>query len=439
MKKLIIMFLLLISVFTIDVLAEEETYLVDVKSFKLYNQNNEDVQFNLPQVVTKDRLEMLQDMGVVNYYEPNYEVKLFSNNWNLNIIKSDFAGTLGCYGNEIRVGVIDSGITVFNSIKNNVLTGKNIFDDSTNTTDNKGHGTYVAGIIASHLYGTATNCKLVPIKCFDPKKTTYLSDIIKAIKCAVDDFDCKVINMSFGMDSRDSSLLLKNVIDYAENKGAILVAAAGNDGNSAKMYPASYSNVVSVGSVGKTSLHSSFSQHNDAITVVAPGESISSLAISGYTDKSGTSFSAPHVTALAAIALNIKDMNSSEFKELLKTTCDDLGDEGYDTYYGYGLINFKKTLLELIKDKDIFVSPTLKGTDTNSITIYNNSKNDKNAVIISKGYNDSETYILSSKSALINPNTSNIFTFGKGTYKDEYYIWDSITNLMPITKIRIIS
>ena len=425
---------MLISPLAINVYADEETYLADIKNYKLMNVTEN----TRPTVVTKSELDDLIEKNMVNYYEPNYEVHLFSDYWNLDTIESDFPWKLGCFGNDIKIAVIDSGIRDYESIKDNILTGYDYLCKTTDTRDYIGHGTFVSGIIASETYGLAYKSKIVPLKCFDKNKKTELDDILPAIYDAVDKYDCKIINMSFGLDENEDSLYLKQAIDYAANKGKILVAAAGNEGSERYVYPASYDNVISVGSVKSNKNISSFSQHNDKIAVVAPGESLKSLSIIGYNDNKGTSFSAPHVTAAAAIALNIRDLNCEEFMEILKITSIDGGDEGYDNYYGYGILNVKNIVNELIGNNKFFVSPISQDENSSKLTIYNNSNESQDIICICKSKNLSGIFNINAKSVSLNVYDSYTFSSDKYDGESTFMFWNNLTDIVPVTNKKFI-
>lgn len=229
---------------------------------------------------------------------------------------------------SVRVGIIDSGVS---KISENVLDGFNYLDNSTDTTDYKGHGSMIAGIILD----IAPDAEIIPLKCTELNRITDNSSIIMAIYKAIDDFHCDVINISIGMpDSKE----LKTAVDYAVHNGAIVVAAAGNDGEISYKkgkvyYPAGYENVVGVGSVDEKGVVSGFSQRNKSVFIAALGES------GKY---AGTSFSAARISGAAAIAKSInKTINASLFMECLKAASVDCGDEGYDTSYGNGILDME--------------------------------------------------------------------------------------------------
>lgn len=162
--------------------------------------------------------------------------------------------------------------------------------------------------------------------------------IADAINAAADNDICKIINMSFGTQNSD---VLTDSIEYAVSKGKIVVAAAGNYSSTTLYYPASYENVISVGSVGADGVVSDFSQKNSGIDVTAPGENIYVYSVSGELKQaSGTSFSTPEVAALTACMLELDPtLDFDGIYSLLTSTADDKGDAGRDNSYGYGIVN----------------------------------------------------------------------------------------------------
>ena len=239
---------------------------------------------------TQEDIEWLTTLGEIEYIEPDYEVTLFgvpndeyyTEQTNLHMINVESMWNIGCYGNGVRIGVIDSGVYSHSDLNGNILPGHNYCDENTNTGDQNGHGTFISGIIAAErdnigIIGVAHMAKIVPLKCFGIGMTTSLKTIVDAIYGAVDDFDCEIINMSFGLASNTESL--EEAVNYAVSQGVIIVAAVGNDGTDTTYYPAAYSNVIGVGSVNDDKSISGFSQNNASVFVTAPGNSVKSLSI----------------------------------------------------------------------------------------------------------------------------------------------------------------
>ena len=329
-------------------LSKSDVFPAEVKMHIEYCAKNDEVTFDEPEMPSVKLFAAPED--------PKY-----ANQWQLQMINVKAAFDYETYGNGIKVAVIDSGCFAHDDLKANLLTGKNYFTDGTDVTDDHGHGTHVSGIIAAEMNsigicGAAPKAKIVPLKCFQGGTTTT-DKIVSGIYDATDTFNCDIINMSFGLPNDNTAIY--GAVRYAIDKGVIVVAAVGNAGDSITYYPAGYDGVIGVASVGKTKMRSSFSQHNSSVLVCAPGEAvISTSKENGYVAMQGTSQAAPHVAALAAIALSMdKSITPARFKELIINSCEDLGTEGYDTDYGYGLVDANKLIEGILADNPLYVSP----------------------------------------------------------------------------------
>jgi subtilisin family serine protease len=159
-----------------------------------------------------------------------------------------------------------------------------------------GHGTMTAGII--HL--VAPQAKIMPLKAFRANGTGYNSDILRAIYYAVG-HGAKVINMSFNYTSNSKELA--NAINFATANGVICVAAAGNSGVQATVYPAALKNVIDVASTSNYDVPSTFSNYGaPPVWLAAPGEGVMTTYPFGtYAAGWGTSFSAPYVSGTVAV------------------------------------------------------------------------------------------------------------------------------------------
>lgn len=417
------------------VFANEDTYIVtlnDTVSFYGLTKNDERNYI----VVSSEELTEYLDEGIVAEYEPNYKVELLGENWNLDAVNCDFAWELGCFGNEVRIGVIDSGIYPFPELEDNIIEGKNYLDGSSDTADNIGHGTFVTGIIASKSKGISYESKIIPLKCFDKNKDTYVNDLLDAIYDAIDIYDCDVINMSLGLTA--DSTRLKRAITYATNHGAIVVSAVGNDGNTAMYYPAGYDNAIGVGSVDKALEKSWFSQNNKSVFVTAPGEELESLSVPGYTENAGTSFSTPHVTALAAVAKCIdKEITTEEFMNLLSVTSKDLGDTGYDNAFGYGLVDFESLISKMLENTEVFISPMYEENGKIFGVIYNNFDDKKDVTLINANYNGNQFLKVNSEDVSLEAKQKYTFKNDACGNVVKYMVWKNIKSLIPLAEIRI--
>lgn len=370
-RVLFTVFLIIFGIFNIGhAQVEYEGYLVK------FSDNYTPIEADLELINVEENLYLAPDNGFcaldrinIEEIEPNIEVDLIEDIRIFSEYSNDFTSyqtemqamnpmafwNLGIFGNPVKVAVIDSGYTYNKDSGNNVLEGKNYYDGTKNVTDDIGHGTHVTGIIAASnddnygISGIAPQAKVVPLKCFADGKKTTVDMLVRAINEAVNDYHCDVINMSWGMESKSSAL--STALNNAYNKGVILVAAAGNDGDATVNYPAGYSTVIGVGSVDKDKVHSTFSQVNSSVFVSAYGENILSTYIGGdYAYMSGTSQATPAIASFCALCKGCDNSITPRImSELLMNSCDDLGTSGYDKTYGYGLINGEKLKKNLLK------------------------------------------------------------------------------------------
>ncbi|SDB19707.1 S8 family serine peptidase [Eubacterium oxidoreducens] len=277
-------------------------------------------------------------------------------------------------GEDVKIAVIDSGLSAGHDDidYSNVLDGYdyttgaamyvNPTDDQMAMYDDNGHGTAVVSILqatsnnSKGIAGLLSEAKIVPLKVeADDDSEESSAQIAQAIKDAVDTYGVDVITTSLDVMDTDT---LEEAVDYAAEKNVIITAAVGNSstssstGDDALIYPAAYDNVIGVGAVDSDSVVRTNSQKNKSVYVTAPGEEIVVAAPSEgakMTISSGTSYSSPMVAAVAVAAKQVyADMTVEEFKTLLQETSKDLGSEGYDTSYGYGLINMKAVSKKLV-------------------------------------------------------------------------------------------
>lgn len=399
---------------------------------------------------SEEELQKLLADNKVAFYEPNCEVKLFEDfssgqtigQWNLDSIRLPKAWKIGCCGNDVKVGVIDSGVFQHPDLTTNLLDGHNYLTDSTDTADNIGHGTFIAGIIAAeannkYIDGVAYHAKIVPLKCFDNGYTTTAAMIADAIYDAVDVYGCDVINMSFGMTQNETSMTLQLSIKYAQQNGCILVASVGNDGNGTVYYPAGYDGVIGVGATDKNNQLCYFSQKNVTVDVVAPGRELESVSVPGYDKNAGTSFSAPHVSAMAAIAKCIdEDISPREFQNILKTTSTQLGEGEYNTSFGYGLIDIQSMVNEMLKNTEVFISPAEKTGGSMNVKIYNNTDKQLSAKGIAAEYDGKRFLGFSAKDISLPPGEV-VSLNSNGQDNDvKFMLWSGFDSLKPCAAYR---
>lgn len=319
---------------------------------------------------------------------PDYELELFEINdeayaqqWYLKTIDYNFSYNEKITGEEVKIAIIDSGLNVEHPDLNQtkILQGYNCIADETATdvVDNYGHGTQVAGVIAAQvnngiaIAGIAPNVSIIPIKITDGK-TLKLSSFFLGLNKAIES-DCDIINLSLGGKFSDADALaeLKSYIDKAVEKGIIIVSAVGNYGTSDIYYPAGLDNVIGVGSVDSDLQVSSFSQMNESVYVSAPGRGIVTLSKeNGIATASGTSIATPIVTAAVALVKEVRPLYSyEEVMQLLKETAVDTGELGYDTSYGYGILNIENLFTSIYEEIPVLEIENLEDVQEGTLTV----------------------------------------------------------------------
>ena len=153
----------------------------------------------------------------------------------------------------------------------------------------------------------------------------------------------KVISMSL---VGGASTTIQQAVANAWNNGngAVIVAAAGNDGDGTLNYPAAYPEVVSVAATDNRDQRASFSNANADVEIAAPGVNVlSSYNDGGYRQLSGTSMATPHVAGVTAlIRSRYPSLTAAQIVAKLDGAVDDLGPAGRDASFGFGRVNLQK-------------------------------------------------------------------------------------------------
>lgn len=265
--------------------------------------------------------------------------------------------------NEIIVAVVDTGIDEDHPYLESRLSldgAYNYVQGSENVNDDNGHGTNVSGVVADTTLGL--NIKILPIKCMDKMGSGSILNIANAIKHAAD-AGASVINYSaVGTHSEYK----EEAIEYAIQKGVSVVVASGNfslDIDENERCPAHIENCIVVGGIDENGEFFDSENYGTKLDVVAPGVEVQTTHLNGtYTDVTGTSIAAPHVSgAVAMLKLENPSYTPSVLEQLIKENATDLGDAGRDDYYGYGVID----LFHFVQHKEVIdeaVAPTCTST-----------------------------------------------------------------------------
>jgi serine protease len=289
-------------------------------------------------------------------------------------------------GAGVTVAVVDTGVAYTNLAPYRIspdlaetqfVPGWDFVDNDPYPLDENGHGTQVASTIAEEtnnsygLTGLAYGARIMPIRVLDAHGNGDAPRIARGVVYAVD-HGAKVINVSLTFDPSVTAAQIPELLrafDYATRRGALVVAAAGNDGGGAIDYPARASDVLAVGATTEFGCVASYSDYGPDLDLVAPGggsdaylpgdpyckagragRPIYQITLQGAPDRFGisssyigTSMAAPHVSATAALVVASRVLGSkptpAAIASRLEQTARDLGPAGRDSRYGWGLLD----------------------------------------------------------------------------------------------------
>jgi len=356
-------------------------------------------------------VEALERRADVKYASLNYIRKametepsdpLYTDQWHYPMIHLPKAWdvTTGCP--DVIVAVVDTGLLHDHpDMEGQFVDGYDFISDPANALDGDGidsnpedpgdkrsassssfHGTHVAGTVAAAANngdggaGVASGCRIMPVRVLGKGCWGTIYDIMQGVRYAagldndsgtVPIFPAAIINLSLGGagGAEEEQALYQEIRD----SGIIIVAAAGNEGDTVKHYPAAYEGVLSVSSVNSSKEKASYSSYGDWIDLSAPGGEMHAQNSPGgvlstcgddgfgsvhytYSRMQGTSMASPHVAGVAALMRTIcADLTQDHLYGLIHDgrIVEDIGEEGRDDNFGYGLIDAEKAVNEALK------------------------------------------------------------------------------------------
>jgi subtilisin family serine protease len=358
-----------------------------------------------PGAAAGDVMTRLKASPLVRYCEPNYIRSALApmaggpndfyyargDLWWLEAVQSDkvWADSRFSGGSAVVIAIVDTGIMLSHEdLSARLVGGVNYVTTGGTADDDHGHGTHAAGLAAAAAgnslgsagVGMAAGVKLMPVKVLDENGDGNDFAIAQGVVWAAS-HGARVINLSLGGSA--AGQVLKDAMDFAHDRGCVVVAAAGNSalkGNPV-IYPAAYASVIAVAACDTAGAHAYYSEHGDYVDISAPGGGISQIADkawamlstalpgrgdvytldgtfgSGYVAGSGelyaylqgTSMAAPVVSGAAAMLLaQDPGRTPEEVENLLTTTAEKTGREtyadGWNAYQGWGRVNVYKAL-----------------------------------------------------------------------------------------------
>lgn len=261
-------------------------------------------------------------------------------------------------------------------------------------TDDLGHGCHVSGLVAAinndiGIAGYSGSIKILPLKIFP----NGFQSVASAAIIYAADMGADVINMSWGFPFESG--ILQEVLQYALSRGVLPVAAAGNFGDSRRMYPAAFDETFTVGATNSDGYMTYFSSYGPVLDISAPGRNILSLRAAGtdmyapgeagvriiddqYMLADGTSMAAPIVAGAAALLKSFNPgLSPEQIADALKQSADDLVDPwgegdylpGYDTLSGWGRLNIGRALNAVLEPSAYLTNPSDNAIVFNQVAI----------------------------------------------------------------------
>lgn len=270
--------------------------------------------------------------------------------------------TVGYGSTDIVVAVLDTGIrATHEDLAANYIGGYDYVNNDNNPNDDCGHGTHVSGTVAAvtnNGKGVAgvSQASIIHHKVLGPtggflslQCSGSSSDINAAIMDAADQ-GADIISMSLGGGGYSNAG--NSAVNYAYNKGVLVVAASGNDSsNNGVNYPAAYPNAIAVGALTSSKARASYSNGGPELEIAAGGSSVWSTYNGNdadYDSLSGTSMATPHVAGALALALSCDpSISHTALRNLMQTTAEDLGASGFDNIYGHGLLRIDQIVNQM--------------------------------------------------------------------------------------------
>lgn len=295
----------------------------------------------VPATASATALARLQRNPNVAYAESDRVAKLeatavsandpdFSRQWGLTRTETTRAWSLSKGSAQTKIAILDTGVNSVPDLRNKLLPGRNTMAGNNNVTDTNGHGTWAAGVAgaqtnnAGDVASYCWSCSIIPVKVMDSDAGT-MSDVAAGITWASDQ-GAAIISMS--LSGASGTTTLHNAVKYAQSRGVLLVAAAGNQGGTAQRFPAAYPEVVSVAGTDSRDVLYSWSNYGSWVDVSAPGSNRTTNRDGGTIGFGGTSSATPAVAGIAGLAMALPSKPSAaQVRSALNSAATSIGNQ----------------------------------------------------------------------------------------------------------------
>lgn len=295
--------------------------------------------WRLPEQRVAHALDALSHSPAVEYAERDAVVvadettpndPTWPNQWSQKLVNAPRAWDSTTGDPATVIAELDTGVDFTHlELQGAFVQGTDIVNGDADPSDDHGHGTRVAGTLAarsnngSAIASYCWNCKIMPVKVMSASGTGYMSDVASGIIWATD-HGARVISMS--LSGTSGTTTLKNAVVYATQSNVVLVAAAGNNGDSTPRYPAAYAEVIGVAGTNSIDALYSWSNYGSWASVAAPGCNYG-LGFSGwYGNWCGTSSATPAVAGVVGLAVSFKPSASGiEIRNAIESSAVNVG------------------------------------------------------------------------------------------------------------------
>lgn len=292
----------------------------------------------------------------------DYNDPMLKDQYSLNLTNAIKAWDIQKGKKDTLIAVIDSGVDMTHpDLKDKIVKSYNVFSKDSKVRDDNGHGTHCAGIAAAAVgngagtAGVAPGCGLMPVQVLNSGGGGSDQTIADGVVWAADN-GAKVMTMSLGLYKR--SKVIEDALQYALDKDVLLCASAGNnnaenDPETAPHLPSTYPGVVEVAATDAKDQKASFSNWGKTVVVAAPGHQILSTVPTysngtgktSYATMSGTSMASPFAAGVAGlIRSQHPEWNREQVRKAMEAAVTDLGDKGFDQYFGHGRVDALKAV-----------------------------------------------------------------------------------------------
>ena len=289
--------------------------------------------------------------GAIVHSVPASAGDIRAQEWHLTFLRVKEAQQITT-GAGITVAVVDTGVHPHPDVRKNLLKGTDVVEggEGNGQVDQDGHGTEMAGLIASHgqideggILGIAPSARILPIKDANDQDGGGSLTIADGVSWAAS-HGARVINVSA---ATGPSLRLNDAIEAGQKEDAVIVAGAGNRPQMLQFgYPAAMPGVLAVGAVDRHGRHVASSMTGPAVQICAPGvDIVTTEPPNKYVSISGTSPATAIVSGAAALVrAKFPQLSAQEVIHRLTATATDIGPPGRDDECGYGVLNIVKAL-----------------------------------------------------------------------------------------------